>query len=162
MTSSVASDVLLKRIVVAVDGSVHSEKGLDYAIKLAKTFRAELQIVHVIKHLEITRTIVTQTFSSKAALASDELHVGLEREVSKWIEQYERKAKSAGVANVTTKILAEVGKSEVQMITEHADAVKADMIVLGSRGLGTFKRLILGSITNGVVNHALCPVFVVR
>lgn len=162
MTNTGASDVFLKRIVVAVDGSVHSEKALDYAIKLTKTFRAEMQIVHVIKHLEITRTIVTQTFSSKAALTANELYVGLEREASKWIEQYERKAKSAGVANVTTKILAGVGKSEVQMITEHADAVKADMIVMGSRGLGKFKRLVLGSIANGVVSHASCPVFVVK
>ena len=48
------------------------------------------------------------------------------------------------------------------MITEHAEEVKEDMIVMGSRGLGAFKRLVLGSIANGVVIHALCPMLVVR
>lgn len=158
----VYGDIFVKRIVVAVDGSVHSEKALDHAIKLAKAFGAEMQIVHAIKHVEITKTIVTQTFSSKAALTADELYEGLKREAAKWMEKYERKAKAAGVAKVTTRILAEVGKSEVQMITEYAEEVRADMIVMGSRGLGTFKRLVLGSVASGVVSHALCPVFVVR
>jgi nucleotide-binding universal stress UspA family protein len=48
------------------------------------------------------------------------------------------------------------------MIDERADALKADTKVMRSRGLGTFKRLVLGSIANGVVSHALCPVLVVR
>jgi nucleotide-binding universal stress UspA family protein len=156
------SDIFVKRIVVAVDGSVHSEKALDHAIRLAKAFEAEMQIVHAIKHVEITKTVLTQTFSSKAALTADELYEGLKSEASKWMKNYERKAKAAGVAEVTTRILAEAGKSEVQMIIEYVDAVKADMIVMGSRGLGSFKRLVLGSVVSGVVSHALCPVFVVR
>jgi nucleotide-binding universal stress UspA family protein len=48
------------------------------------------------------------------------------------------------------------------MIAEDADAVKSYMIIMGSRGLGRFKRLVLGSIANDVVSHALCPVLVVR
>lgn len=162
MTNDGNSEIFLKRIVVAVDGSAQSEKALDQAIALAKAFGSEMQIVHAIRHGEITKTIVSQTFSSKAALTSDELYDDLKREASKWVEKYERKAKAAGLAEVTTWILAEAGKSEVQMIAEHADAVKADIIVMGSRGLGTFKRLVLGSVASGVVSHALCPVFVVR
>jgi nucleotide-binding universal stress UspA family protein len=162
MGNSKNDDILVKRIVVAVDGSVHSEKALDYAIRLAKAFGAEVQIVHAIRHVDITKTIVSQTFSSKAALTADELYEGLEREATRWMEKFERRARSAGVAQVTRRILAEVGKSEVQMIAEHADGVKADMIVVGSRGLGTFKRIVLGSVASGVVSHALCPVFVAR
>lgn len=56
----------------------------------------------------------------------------------------------------------EVGKPEVQIIVEYGNAVKADMIVMGSRGLGAFKRLVHGSIANGVVSRAPCPVLVVR
>ena len=145
-----------------MDGSPGSEKALDYAIRLAKAYGAEMQIIHAIRHIELTKTIMTQSFSSKAVVSRDELYEDLKREASRWVDEHERKAKSAGVISVTTKILVEVGKSEVQMITEHADAVKADIIVMGSRGLGTFKRLVLGSIASGVVSHALCPVLVVR
>jgi Universal stress protein family len=67
------------------------------------------------------------------------------------IDEYQRKARSAGVISVSNKILVEVGKSEVQMIAEHADMIKADMIFMGSRGLGTFKRLVLGSIASYAV-----------
>jgi nucleotide-binding universal stress UspA family protein len=155
-------DILARRIIVPVDGSPGSEKALDYAIRLAKAYGAQMQIIHAIRHIELTKTIMRRSFSSKAAFSTDELYEDLKREAYRWIDEYERKAKSAGVTSVTTKILVEVGKSEVQMIAEHADAVKADMIVMGSRGLGTFKRLVLGSIANGVVSHALCPVLVVR
>ena len=155
-------DILVRRIVVPVDGSPGSEKALDYAIRLAKAYGAEMQIIHAIRHIELTKTIMSRSFSSKASFSTDELYEDLKSEASRWIVEYERKAKSAGVASITTKILVQVGKSEVQMITEHAEAVKEDMIVMGSRGLGTFKRLVLGSIANGVVSHALCPVLVVR
>jgi len=151
-------DILARRISVPVDGSPSSEKALDNAIRLAKAYGAEMQIIHAIRHIELTKTIMRQSFSSKAAFSTEELYEDRKREAYRWIDEYQRKARSAGVTSVTTKILVEVGKSEVQMIAEHADTVKADTIVLGLRGLGTFKRLVLGSIANGVVRHALCPV----
>jgi nucleotide-binding universal stress UspA family protein len=42
------------------------------------------------------------------------------------------------------------------------DEVSADLIVIGSRGLNAFKRVLLGSDAEGVVRHAPCPVLVVR
>lgn len=155
-------DILVRRIVVSVDRSPGSEKALDYAIRLAKAYGAEMQIIHAIRHIELTKTIMSRSYSSKASFSTDELYEDLKREASRWIVEYERKPKSGGVASVTTKILVQVGKSEVQMITEHAEEVKEDMIVMGSRGFGAFKRLVLGSIANGVVMHALCPMLVVR
>lgn len=155
-------DILVRRIVVPVDGSHGSEKALDYAIQLAKAYGAEMQIINAIRHIELTKTIMSRSFSSKASFSTDELYEDLKSEASRWIVEYKIKARSAAVASITTKILVQVGKSEVQMITEHAEAVKADTIVMGSRGLGTFKRLVLGSIGNGVVSYALCPVLVVR
>ena len=143
-----------------MDGSPGSEKALDYAIQLAKAYGAEMQIINAIRHIELTKTIMSRSLSSTASFLTDELYEDLKSEASRWLVEYERKAKSAGVASMTTKIL--VGKSEVQMITEHAEEVKEDMIVMGSRGLGAFKRLVLGSIANGVVIHVLCPMLVVR
>jgi nucleotide-binding universal stress UspA family protein len=52
--------------------------------------------------------------------------------------------------------------SPKQVIVEHAEAWNADLIVLGSRGLGVWNRLLLGSVSTAVVNHAKCSVEVVR
>jgi nucleotide-binding universal stress UspA family protein len=121
-----------------------------------------MHIVHAIKRIDMTRTVLMLSFSSKAAVAEEELYATLKKEASRWIEQYERKARGAGISDVIAKILADGTRSEVQMITEYADTVKADIIVMGSRGLGSFKRLLLGSVAGGVVSHASCPVYLAR
>lgn len=54
------------------------------------------------------------------------------------------------------------GESTVEQITDYADREKIDLIVIGTRGLGGFKRLLLGSVSSGVVSHAPCSVLVVR
>ncbi len=158
----VEEDVLIKRIIVGVDGSMPSKKALDYAAQWAKALGAELHIVHAIKNIDLITSLTRRSFSSKASLSADELYQSLRAGAAKWMEDYEREAKSVGLSDISTKILSEEGKSEVEMITDYALAVKADMIVVGSRGLSTFKRLVLGSIAGGIVTHALCPVLVVR
>ena len=49
-----------------------------------------------------------------------------------------------------------------QVIVEEAEAWGADLIVMGSRGLGAWNRLLLGSVSNSVVHHAKCSVEIVR
>jgi len=137
----------------------HAEKALDYTIRLARAFSAERHIIHDVKNVEITKTIMRRTFSSKVELTADALYESLKKEASEWMTKCERKAKAAVIANVTTRILTEVGKSEVQMITEHAQRVKADLKIVGSQGLSTFKRLLLGSIVSGVVSQALPGIY---
>jgi nucleotide-binding universal stress UspA family protein len=52
--------------------------------------------------------------------------------------------------------------SVVEEITHCAETKSVDLIVIGTRGLGGFKRLLLGSVSSGVVTHAHCNVLVVR
>jgi nucleotide-binding universal stress UspA family protein len=52
--------------------------------------------------------------------------------------------------------------STVGAIVEFAEKEKVDLIVMGTRGLGGFKKLLLGSVSNGVVSHAPCSVLIVR
>lgn len=58
--------------------------------------------------------------------------------------------------------MVEGATSVVQAITEKALEKGVDLIVVGTRGLGVFKRLLLGSVSKGVVSHAHCSVLVVR
>jgi nucleotide-binding universal stress UspA family protein len=69
-------------------------------------------------------------------------------------------AEKKGVkAKATTS--ATIG-SVVQTITDYAVAEKIDLIVIGTRGMGGFKKMLLGSVSSGVVTHAHCDVLVVR
>jgi nucleotide-binding universal stress UspA family protein len=52
--------------------------------------------------------------------------------------------------------------SVVEAIVDFAAKENADLIVVGTRGMTGFKRLLVGSVSSGVVNHARCPVLVVR
>jgi len=52
--------------------------------------------------------------------------------------------------------------STVQAIVEFAASEKFDLIIVGTRGMTGFKRLILGSVSSGLVDHSECPVLVVR
>jgi nucleotide-binding universal stress UspA family protein len=53
-------------------------------------------------------------------------------------------------------------ESTVQSITERAKDFKADLIVIGTRGLSSFRKMLIGSVSSGVVTYADCPVLVVR
>ena len=54
-----------------------------------------------------------------------------------------------------------VGKPAGNVICSEAQEAKADLIVTGSRGLGTTRRTILGSVSDYIVHHTCCPVCVV-
>ncbi len=70
-------------------------------------------------------------------------------------------AKREGLSKVET--LVEISSSSiVETIVQVASAKKIDLIVIGTRGLGRFKRLLLGSVSSGVVTYAHCNVLVVR
>ena len=84
-------------------------------------------------------------------------------------------AKKAGAKEVLSKGLRLAAKqgvearaelieapSVVEALVEFAANEKADLIVTGTRGMTGFKKLILGSVSSGIVNHAHCPVLVVR
>ena len=62
---------------------------------------------------------------------------------------------------VKTEVLIKY-TSIVEEIVEYADKKKVDMIVVGSRGMAGFKKLLLGSVANGVVTYSHCPVLVVK
>ncbi len=69
-------------------------------------------------------------------------------------------AKNVGT-NVKTE-LPEGVSSVVETIINHAAKEHVDLIIVGTRGLGGFKKMLIGSVSSGVISHANCPVLVVR
>ena len=67
------------------------------------------------------------------------------------------------ITDKTLKISSEIIQgSPAQVIVDEAESWGAELIVMGSRGLGVWRRLLLGSVSNAVVHHAKCSVEIVR
>ena len=143
------------RIVVAFDGSPDSVKAVRMACSMAKEYGADLKVVHVYSAPLFTYATPAPTPQVDARLLEESA-----REVaSRILEGARRLTRDLGVEAQSE--LLEAG-SVVQAIVEFAASEKCDLIVVGTRGMTGFKKLVLGSVSSGIVGHAHCPVLVVR
>lgn len=142
---------MFKRIVVAYDGSDQAIKALNTAIELAKAFNSKLDVVEVVD----TAALLGMGF---APIPSDVI-AQIYSKAQNDVEQAKKKAQDAGVKDVTSQVLE---GDPATSIIEYASKNGADLIVIGSRGLSTFKRLVLGSVSSKVVQESRIPVLVVK
>ncbi len=133
------------KIVLATDGSKDAALAAQAAIDLTNQSGAELHVVHV-GHGSLT--LAPTEYRAEAQERLDELVRGVE---------------DAGgtVAGAHLRIDTH-GTMEDENIVGLAEELGADLIVIGSRGLGGMKRLLMGSVSESVMRHAHCPVLVVR
>ena len=153
---SVPMDFSPKHILVPVDGSQNSKRALETALKIAQTYESTLNIVSVVP---FRRMAVESTLGVGA---SPSYYQYVEEDSKKTVDEAVIFARDKnGYPNVEGEIVRG-SESIVKAIVEYADHVNADLIVIGTRGLGGFKKMLLGSVSNGVVTHANCQVLVVR
>jgi nucleotide-binding universal stress UspA family protein len=146
--------------MAALDGSPNSMKAFDQAVDLARVLGAELAIVHAIPD---PRTgIIVEYGRGYGSMAVVNAYVkAWQDEAVRWLGPLEAKARQRGL-KVNSDVLWEAGKAPAQLITEYAEENSMDLIVMGTRGIGSFKRLLLGTVASGVVGHAPCSVLVVK
>lgn len=145
-----------RKILVAVDGSAASNKGLREAIRLAKAEGAKLFIVHVVDEFQAFASLDGMVAAPGADLVSA-LREGGKRVLA-------RASALAGKSRVPAKaILREMlsGPAAYPIVRE-ARKVGADLIVLGTHGRRGLRRLVLGSDAEQVVRTASVPVLLVR
>jgi nucleotide-binding universal stress UspA family protein len=153
-----SNNVEINRILVAVDGSENSIKAARLAIDLARRRQASLFVLHVIQAPTYSEVAVPGATVSPAFTRQ---YIDLaKKDAKKWVADVVKEAEDAGL-KVRGEIV-ENAQSAVQAITEYASNSKIDLIVIGTRGLTGFRKLLLGSVSNGVVSHAPCSVLVVR
>lgn len=171
-----------KKVLVAVDGSANAQRALNVGIDLATQYGAELAVLHAImggplpegllqwaraEHLveesaEPTPTAEIPAYGRLGTISHDRVmripyqaRLAVARAL---VKDAEDRAKKAGLAKVTpiiedgdaTEIIDHVAKSEA-----------VDLIVVGTRGLGTLRGLIVGSVSHKVVGLGHCPCLVV-
>ena len=142
-------DSMISTIVVAVDGSGHAKRAVALAGELADKHSAELVLVTV-SHGPLPEPL--QAFAS----AEDLDH----REVLKRVlRDAEEAARKEGARDVTSTL--EDGDPATAILGV-AERHGADMIVVGSRGLGELKGLVLGSVSHKVTHLAKCTCVTVR
>ncbi len=160
-TALLSSSVLsIKKILVPVDGSSASMKALQYAAHLAalEASDAELVVLHVLEDIKQGGAIGLQAKYGNVRLVEG-FKKARRKAALEWLKQIEEAAKKKGIR---LKIEVLDGDSKVEIIIDYASENSVDLIVMGSRGLTGFKRLMLGSVANAVVSNAPCPVMVVR
>jgi len=148
------TEYAFRKIAAAYDGSDNSARAVGVAAGIAAKLGSELLVVHVYSSPVIPYSVAGAPVPNYAELervAEDSAKTTLAKGV--------RLAKESGVA--TRGELLEAS-STVQALTEFTASEKVDLLVVGTRGMTGFKKLILGSVSSGLVGHASCSVLVVR
>ncbi len=142
------------KILLATDGSEESRQAAQAAAELSKDTGSEVHVTYVLPsptelrghHLysrEVMRSVSEQA----------------EEEGRSFLEDQAQQLRSSGGKVAETHLKAGEPDKEIVKLGEE---LNAGAIVIGSRGLGALKRALMGGVSESVVRHAHCPVFVVR
>lgn len=142
--------VTFSRIVVAFDNSELSKKAVDVAKELISTNpEAELHIISVLE--TYASSYVEAHYGDILMKAREQTRAELQKLLDEQL---------SGVTNKAKSVLLE--GNPAKKITEYAQEVNADLIVMGSRGLGSIQGIVLGSVSSKVMQLSGCPVLVIK
>jgi nucleotide-binding universal stress UspA family protein len=139
-------------ILVGIDGSAHSRHALEWAIREAALRHAPLTVLTVHQAMASYWTAGSIAYAGDADFAKEALEAA-KKETNSVLEEFDAASRPP---SVTVKAITGLPAEELLYA-----AGGADMIVVGSRGAGGFKRLLLGSVSTQVTHHANCPVVVI-
>lgn len=138
---------MIKKILIAFDGSPPAERAFQYGLDLAKAFKAETTI------LAVARPPEPPTMGETSAWL-DAATTHFEKDFAK----LRAMAEPVGVS-LATEIV--VGHPAEQIIHQAAEK-RVDLIVMGHRGKSVMQRWLLGSVSKRVLSYATCAVLIVR
>jgi nucleotide-binding universal stress UspA family protein len=141
---------LFSKILVPVDGSDISYRALDAALFLSVKLASNITVIHVMEDVPIT-------------------HIESPKLLTELLEAY--KKESQGILSKCSEIATKKGLTintillkgnPASIILDFSIKEKNDMVIMGSRGTGKFKELILGSVSSKILHHSSCPVMLIR
>ncbi|MDA4136722.1 MAG: universal stress protein [Thaumarchaeota archaeon] len=145
-----------ERILVAIDGSENSLRAAEWAVDLAKKDGASLFVISVIP-------APVYSSSAQPGMPAPTLKAFFDKartDAESVVQGVVSKAESSGI-KVRGEIIENV-PSVVEAVSDYAEEWKVQLIVVGTRGLTGFKKLLLGSVSGALVAHSPCSVLVVR
>ena len=147
---------MFKNILVSIDGSDSAEKALEAAGDIAKQNDATLHLLHVVRDMQVPLTPgIMEAYEKLQRQRHDVLRQAGEHLVN----QAKRNMEAKGVKTVDT----DIGSGDpASAIVNYAGRNKIDLIVLGSRGLGSVEGMLMGSVSRKVSNTAKTSCLVVK
>ena len=143
-----------QHIVLASDGSVHAQKAAIAAVEIAQKFATSLSVLNVCT--DVSSSILPEEEEVLIGDLNPDLYASRELEMVR--QNVSGVAKEAGVYCSYVQKSGHPYDGIIGYAAEH----HPDLIVVGSRGLGGFGQMLVGSVSNYVAHHAPCPVLVVR
>jgi nucleotide-binding universal stress UspA family protein len=137
---------MFERIVVAIDGSREGGKTVPAAVEIAERFGSVVTIVHVREH---------------AKYEGSDVDLGPDTPADELVDAALERFRASGI-EARGEIRRVTPGDTPEQIVQVAEEVKADLIVMGTRGMTEWKSILLGGVANKVVQHAVCPVLLVR
>lgn len=141
--------MIFQKILVAVDGEPVSAHAADVAAELAQLAGSELAFVHVID-AELVNAADT-------GIQPDVFAASAKEDARKLIDDFRKRLPQ----QLAALDFVPIGSPHTEIVNAARDW-PADLIVIGSHGRGGLKRALLGSVAEGVMRNAPCPVLVVR
>ncbi len=158
---------LFKKILIPLDGSEPSLRALAVAAEIARKFKARITLIHVYSVvppiiIPAPTSPIAPTSSAIGPVLSPPKLSEMAEEPQKIGERILTEAKKK-IESKTIKIDTMLNEGNVvQEIIRVAIQDHFDLIVMGIRGLGKLKELLMGSVSDGVIKKAPCPVLIVK
>lgn len=149
----------MERVLVGYDGSDDGERAVAFAAELALKFDAELIVAHVMAQPGGFTSAESIPVYSRVEEVYRAEHDVMRDAAERILQQAVAVADRHGYADPTAVLL--VG-SPAPQLAKAAEAHRADVVVVGSRGLGEFAGLLLGSVSSRVTHIAECTVITVK
>jgi nucleotide-binding universal stress UspA family protein len=143
---------MFKKILVPWDGSKHSNLAFKVALDMAKKYNAKIHLVACLSHADTGASYLGNSFKKEIFKTARDV-------ITNRMSKLQNDSKKA---DISTSIDVFITDSTVKQLVTFAKARKIDLVIMGSRGLTGWKKLLLGSVANGVSQQVHCPVFIVK
>lgn len=144
-----------KNIIVPTDGSVNSKRAVEHAVIIAQASKAAVTLVYVANIVSVISNF--DHIPNSSGYVTEQVAMDMEKEGKAVLADFAKNIPD----NIEVNSVFEVG-SPGPAILSVAKKNNADLIVMGSRGLGPIKGLFMGSVSSYVVTHSTCPVMIVK
>ncbi|VDO04038.1 unnamed protein product [Rodentolepis nana] len=154
-----SNEPLGRRVVIAVDGSLHCHRAFNWYVKYIHRKNDFVFFAHVMQPKSShTDVIVTVDYPESITQVTKDFSLNYTDPAATTLK-YAKLAEAAGVTDFKTEILANssVGEAVLRLATE----CQANIIIVGSRSAGTFRRTLLGDVSRYLVTHSNIPVLMV-